>query len=68
MVILVVFNSFKVVHERCKGVKVKLKWYDKIKCCTCESKETDRVKEFQGIELNGQLLEVVELNQSFEVA
>ena len=49
------------------NVKGKLKQDDKFKSWTCASEQTDTVEEFHSIEINGQSLKVLELNQSLEV-
>ena len=48
------------VHERCSGIRDKLKEDGKFKCQTCENQQTDIAEDCPGTKLNGQSPEIVE--------
>ena len=48
------------VHERCSGIRGKLKEDGKFKCQTCANQQTDIAEGCPGTKLNGQSLEIVE--------
>ena len=48
------------VHERCSGIRDKLKEDGKFKCQTCANQQTDIAEDCPGTKLNGQSPEIVE--------